>query len=350
MHFIGPSGVGKTLLAEFVAKSFYHARHCRFEDTQMAAVASSMARPMIQWYSRHVPSAAASTVLCIGTNAASITSDVCGVVYLAFTRSDDDPVALLRNFLKRVAAQYKRDPEATMVLIVDEFNHCVGPCEERMARIVHDGVFDGVPLSNAVVVLTSDLNEVGLRLSADEPRKDALRRIHDKAREHWGPDSLWTKVGMTVPLLPFTDAELAKLVDVKLGELERIVRDDIEVWLRKYERERIEGEATWKGQFTWAPRTRQRIVDSLYKRSLAKNARAVVVDMWVNMRGVAHEPESIGKRLTDRPCTSEETLPPRWFGSGRRKRVNCARVANIELRVEDGDEYALDLVEADDAW
>ena len=121
LHYVGPSGTGKTLLASLVAESFFDPINCSIP--KLTRTVSQLLMPLVD-IGRFVSLKTSGVSFpCPGKRLDSIFAQSCGVFYLPFARSEDH-LALLDAFLKRISEHVKSgSDESMMVLVIDEFNY-----------------------------------------------------------------------------------------------------------------------------------------------------------------------------------------------------------------------------------
>ena len=146
----------------------------------------------------------------------------------------------------------------------------------------------------------------------DDSPAEALRKIETKSLEHWGPDSMWTRAGTTVPFVPFLDDEMLAILQLRLNEFESRVKQEVTRALDAYKKSHAPLQPVWRGDFEVSSQVKRRLVDALHMDSLKKNARAISNKLWVSLQKLVYDPEPIGDRLTQMQCTDRSSKTCIW--------------------------------------
>lgn len=260
LHYVGPSGTGKTLLANLVQRSFFHRNQCHHG---ISVLGYRLCAPASTFESARLH---------------LVGSKTCGVAYLDFLNEQGNQserrVALERTIVKALKPTRTSLHHSPAIVFLDNFNRCKDECEQFLSRLVTERRLNGHSVTNVVFLITSDLSQEGLRLVPGEDRAVALARVMKVVEETWGEDSLWNDRAHVVPFAPYTDQDLGKIFDMTLREVEHEVRLNVEDALLE-ERDRTQRSSVrWVGRFKFSDKDRLQLMGRLYKEILSRNARA----------------------------------------------------------------------------
>ena len=320
LHFVGPSGTGKSYLAEIIAKSRFRPVDCKPQNEDLvdkglsaagAIAGVKLGSPLgpLGMLGGAAIGALTGFVTGWGTNRALEHTcmdsgdlnhwlQMCGVVRIDFSHMggghDDGAFAAekLAQELELAAEEVLYHPNA--VLIFDDFNYCVGPCERMLREFILSHALktrDGrvVSAKECLIILTSDLHQFGLQLEPGEVYEEALKRVEDAAREYWKRGSVFLSRAVLVPFASLSDHELLKILDMILDLTRDAVRRRVERALRlkeKSDANKIDKlhsvnamQYKWLGEFQVKEDTKLAMVDRMNSASESANARAITEEL-----------------------------------------------------------------------
>jgi hypothetical protein len=310
LHFIGAAGTGKTYFVDLVRRAFFKLRQC----APLASENVGMIRSM------------ESHLLCPVYEKLNFRQqqrvkldDACGVAYEEFQRFDLDDHAGKRLALERAlekAFSTREDPLSTVILVLENFNHCKESCEKLMTSVMTSRKHrlrdnTDISLVNTIILVTSDLSFDGLRLLPEDTKEEALRRALDASKTVWGADSLWNDFAHIVPLIPYSDNELVKILELVIQDAQEEISDMIEAELKRTKQQlNIKfGEVRWTGRFVFTDAAKTKLVNQLYFEILQKNARAFD-KIRAKLKAATKRPEFIEDRLLRyRPTETDTNVP-----------------------------------------
>ena len=320
IHFVGPSGTGKTTMAEMVAESVF-SRNVSKCSPQLASRFGALAE---------------SACLLVAQRSVAI-ENACGIVKFKMELFHQQDPAEAANFIREVFQAVADELEHVghdkgVVLFVDDFNHCVGPCVVAMERALRESKIvtsagRAVSLDTSLVVLTSDLSDEGLDLVPGEPRASAREKVLAKARARWGEFSLWASRPLIVPVLPFSESEMDQLVDLMMASLERTARDMVRRAMAEFAK-KTTGEPRWSGKLTWTPATKAVIRRHVTEESGKINARAFFDLLKPALMSSLRDPVDMGKRLV--ACYAPLEHKDTSWGASVRSRVGDKQAKILE--------------------
>jgi len=332
VHLVGPSGTGKTFMAEIMSTSLFD--DC---NTNLAAV-QGHARRFMDGVAKRIPSvfpevSMVRNVFSKGKRAflsrrcdelnqkLEIWRQACGINYIKFHfRADDEPeseenpsdASQMRLFLEMAAKSLEEEPNS--VLIFDDFNHCGRTCVSMLKELltmhsitVSKGKQTVVSASRAVVVICSDLTNMGLNLDPDETYESALRAVEQATEEFWGKHSTVITKAHIIPFSPLTDAELLRIVENIVARAKRLVGKRISKALAE-KTEKTGKNFVWQGTFICSAAAQQRIVDKLHTKVVDKNARALTEELWESLKRSTTKPKPIESRLERFKASSDGSM------------------------------------------
>eukprot|EP00511_Aplanochytrium_stocchinoi_P000194 CAMPEP_0204822234 /NCGR_PEP_ID=MMETSP1346-20131115/424_1 /ASSEMBLY_ACC=CAM_ASM_000771 /TAXON_ID=215587 /ORGANISM="Aplanochytrium stocchinoi, Strain GSBS06" /LENGTH=258 /DNA_ID=CAMNT_0051948327 /DNA_START=366 /DNA_END=1142 /DNA_ORIENTATION=- len=206
----------------------------------------------------------------------------------------------MTNILYRAAEELRYEPRA--VIILDDFNYCVGQCEKMLKELLLSHTLttekgEKVSAQDATIILTSDLTYMGLEIERGETYENALGLVEKAALEHWGANSLIHSASVLIPFAPLSDAEIIKVVDRMMKLTGSSIRHRINHELALLEKKNVGQSYSWTGSFVCSERTKMQIVDHMHDTIERKNSRAVTEELKALIRRLLKEPVQIEKRL-----------------------------------------------------
>jgi len=291
LHFVGASGTGKTHLASLVQRSVFPLNRCQ-QGGKVGDVFCSLYN-----FIGLAQEDRFDTFLM---------QDLCGVGYADFLSTEDSDKAArqqLENALEQAFSSVRSGSRAVPeIIFLDNFNGCKGSCEKLMTQVVTSRKYRlknnrEVALKNVVILVTSDLSQEGLRLFPDEDRRQALRRVLDVAAKTWGEDSLWNDLAHVVPFSPYSDLELAKILDLSVREVQAEIASRIHSILQAEKAtNNIHGSVTWTGRFVLTDNEKRKLIDRLHRDIANKNCRAFE-KIKSKMSAASRRPDEVEQRL-----------------------------------------------------
>jgi hypothetical protein len=325
LHFVGPKGTGKSLLASLVARA-------QFDDCDgTAARAQGMVRRVASWLASSLASwlprlpeqlAPLSPVRAVSALGGALDGVLerscdaqapgdgrlrewwmaCGVVYQQMVHIDD--VTVLDAFLRDAARELQRYPRA--VLVLDDFNLCGRTCAQRLKEAVQERFLrtaDGVQVSasRATIIFCSDLTDIGLALERSETYDNALAKVRDAAEQHWGKAAGLLALSTLIPFAPMSDMEVLHVISHTLAEVEHIVKMRVARSLAERASSSAEGRPLrWDGSFVCEESTKLEVLDRLHAQISRNNLRAITTEfrlaLFHAVRNGPHGP--VEKRLS----------------------------------------------------
>jgi len=306
LHLVGPAGTGKSLMAEIIAKSLFDdcestmAR--RLSETAKQYQISKSWRSMVPY----VGVALDKVTGFLGSQLQSCEShddkladwrSACGIVHkTVFLGEEAEPI---RSFLDRASQELKFQPKS--VLILDDFNNCDSACATNLKDLLSSHIAtsltgETVSASQAVIIICSDLTNMGLSLSPSESYETALEKVSSVAIETWGRDSLIISKGQIVPFAPLSDHDIIKIIDLIMNQQKQWINKRIVKYLQDESTSSIKYE--WRGRFYCEEDVKLRILDMTHEWVDIKNARAITEDFTEQLKYSYTHPEPIERRLT----------------------------------------------------
>lgn len=328
LHFVGPSGTGKSFLAQITATSIFNPVNCAPKHEGLLKTSSSatgavalaaqvglMANPLAAM-AASVGGAALGLLTGYGINSLVERTCVdaseldnwlltCGIVHRSFNEAgEEEAMVAMKSVLERAAEELLREPRT--VVILDDFNYCIGQCEKMLKdALLHHTLTtaagEKVSTKDATIILTSDLTYLGLEIPRGESYETALEAVEAAAHEHWGKSSMILTAAHLIPFAPLSDVEIIKVVDRMISQTGDNVRLRIEQALRQEEAKRRDRSLRWTGKFVCSERTKMQIVDHMHETIERKNSRAVTEELKALIRRILREPVTVERRLLRLP-------------------------------------------------
>ena len=328
LHFVGPSGTGKSFLAQITATSIFDPVNCSPKHESLLKTSSSATGALavaaqIGVLTNPVAAVAASVGgaalglltgyglsnlverTCVDGSALENWLLTCGIVHRSFNEgSEEDAVVAMNSVLERAAEELLREPRT--VVILDDFNYCIGQCEKVLKdALLHHTLTtrkgEKVSTKDATIILTSDLTYLGLEIPRGESYEGALEAVETAANEHWGETSIIVTAANLIPFAPLSDVEIVKVVDRMISQTADNVRFRIKQALAQEEAKNRDRSYRWTGNFVCSEHTKMQIVDHMHETIARKNSRAVTEELKALIRRILREPVPVERRLLQLP-------------------------------------------------
>mmetsp|Transcript_3111 Transcript_3111/g.4465 ORF Transcript_3111/g.4465 Transcript_3111/m.4465 type:complete len:429 (+) Transcript_3111:126-1412(+) len=323
LHLVGPSGTGKSYLSEIIALSFFD--DCDHVGSDILGFARESASSV-----GSLPGLNLLPDLGVGSVVRALTRrrcdseakrlknwrQACGVVSTTFhddfaaqedcENGDQEckengygNVVQLKEFLKIAAEELYFEPQS--VLVLDDFNFCTKKCAAMLKELITTQSLVNkfgrtVSASRAVIVLCSDMTNMGLMLDPMESYEFALQRVEAAAKDYWGETSVIISRSIHVPFAPLSDIEVIKIVGTIVNQVRERVRRRIDLFLTKKSKQ-SDRPYTWEGNFFCDEQTKVQIVDSLHSELEKVNARAITETFKEKLHASLKEPTKIEQRI-----------------------------------------------------
>ncbi|GBG28857.1 Chaperone protein ClpB [Hondaea fermentalgiana] len=345
VQLVGPSGTGKTYMAEMMATAIFHDCEPSIMDNVRGGLGT-----VGRWLGKQnlLPKLEVPGLLDAVMKRSCAENDpkldswrkACGIVTTSFTNPQEkakDPdahnIQKIKTFFQRAAQTLRKDPRA--VLVFDDFVYCKRGCVTELKTLLTEGSFTdpvtgaSVSAKKSLIILTTDLREFGLMLDPGLSYEDAVQTVQDAVDDYWGQGSFVSSVVRHVPFTPLTNLELMRITDQIVERVGADVKNRISKKLNiKKDGSESTKKKKWIGSFRCSEQVKQEILDYLYDKTTRKAARAVTEELYESLRDSVLQPEPIEKRLTQWKTYATEMV--------------CNQ--DIEVRVIPGPSLRTDLV------
>lgn len=315
LQLVGPSGTGKTFMAELIANSIYD--DCISTSNLIKGHLTNAMRKLGSWlHSTALAPSVGSMDPVKPLLTRSCTEDsakledwrqACGIVTATFAEPqegsstpDAQNEGILRSFLRKAAQVLEDEPR--VVLVLDDFVYCKGSCVSMLKDLLTKGVFshpdkgDAISAKQSLIVLTTDLREFGLLLDPSQTYQSAVDTVQQAIEDYWGADSFIPSVVTHIPFTPLTNLELLKIVDQIVIRVARQIKHRIDKNLNNL-LEEGEKPRRWDGIVRCPEHVKQEILDHLHDKTSVKDARALTEELYESLKRSVQRPMPIEKRL-----------------------------------------------------
>lgn len=339
LHLVGPSGTGKSFLAEIVATSFFKPQKCvslkeylgdRYEGVFSALMAAYgiaqigiLSNPFAAVMAG-IGGAAAGLMTGVGVETALkefVCTDLdtwklaCGIVHVSFSEAQEDKEKNLLELTKTIDALAEElVHHENIILVLDDFKFCQDNCQRKLQEVLKVGTLratDGTAVSVAkvLIILTSDLTYVtDLELRRGVLYDEALKKVEDASREYWGADSFINSLGTIIPFAPLSVEEIRKVAETMLIRFEINLKRKIANIMSELSTN-SEYEHMWTGRFVCQEITKTKIIDEMHESIERRNSRAIVEELHTLLRKVINQPVPLKTLFENRtPFTGKHKI------------------------------------------
>eukprot|EP00924_Labyrinthula_sp_SR-Ha-C_P005753 maker-scaffold_14-snap-gene-4.49-mRNA-1 protein AED:0.00 eAED:0.00 QI:17/1/1/1/1/1/2/54/462 len=331
LHFVGPSGTGKSFLAQIVALSFFKQERCNRKYQELIPNAlltlgtMGMGASFLPFISNpigltvgagsllgYMAMKGTETKFCFDSVELTSWLESCGVFQTQFVLGNEaENLKSLNHVLDDLATflDVSQDSKALRaVLVLDDFNLCEGKCQENknLKLLVNDGylVKEGKKIfaSRIGIFFTSDLTNMGLRLERGEEYTTALDKVTTAAKSFWKKNLVVENMKL-IPFSPLSDAEIIKIIEKVLDMTRFTIKNRIEAQLQQ-QSQVDDVEYAFTGRVIFPEDAKTAVVDHLDDIIRQKNSRAVVEGFKRELIDTLRYPKPIEERLLDKPTIS----------------------------------------------